>query len=334
MTITTHRPRIVVTNLAHQEALDRLRAFAEVDANGTPEPWSRAELLRRCHDADGLMTFMPDHVNASFLDACPSLRIIACALKGADNFDLGACRARGVAVSLVPDLLTAPTAELTIGLMVALGRHLLAGDALVRSGRFQGWRPTLYGTGLDGTAVCIVGMGAVGRAVARRLGGFGCRMTYVDERPLEAEEEATLGLHRAVLPGILSESDWVVLTAPLTPRSHHLVGREALARMRRGALLVNPARGSLVDEAAVADALESGWLGGYAADVFEMEDWALPGRPDGVEPRLLRHPRTVLTPHLGSAVDAVRRDIVLYAARELECFFAGQAMAGTVVAAT
>lgn len=309
---------ILVTNQAHPDALAVLRGFARVEANAGDNPWPREELLRRAAEADGMLAFMTDHVDADFLAHAPRLRAIGCALKGADNFDLAACRARDVAVSVVPDLLTAPTAELAVGLMIGLGRHLIAGDALVRGGGFAGWRPILFGAGLEGAEVGIIGMGAVGRAIARRLEGFGCALAFHDpgvegSRPL---------------PALLAGSDWVVLAAPLNPATLHLIDAASLALMRPGALLVNCARGSLVDEAAVAAALESGALGGYAADVFEMEDWARADRPAAIPPALLAHPRTLFTPHLGSAVVEVRRRIAVQAATALAEFFAGRPMPG------
>jgi phosphonate dehydrogenase len=312
--------RILVTNLVHDEAHARLAALGEVDANRSVDPWSRAELLRRAGEADAMIAFMNDSVDAEFVRACPRLRIVACALKGADNFDVEACAVAGVWVSIVPDLLTEPTAELAVGLAIALGREIRAGDAMVRSGAFTGWRPVLYGTGLDRSVVAIVGMGAVGRAIAARLAGFGCRILGVDPAG---------GLPRAVEPAGFDEAlplaDFIFLAAPLTRQSRHLFGRAALARVKAGALLINVGRGSVVDEQAVTEALEAGVLGWYAADVFEFEDWALPDRPRSVNERLRAHPRTVFTPHLGSAVDRVRREIVLRAADNVEDALSGRA---------
>jgi phosphonate dehydrogenase len=136
---------------------------------------------------------------------------------------------------------------------------------------------------------------------------------------------------RRDLPQLLSESDYVVLALPLGENSVHIINAETIAQMKPGALLINPARGSLVDESAAADALEAGHLGGYAADVFELEDWAQTNRPARIEPRLLGHPRTILTPHLGSAVDLVRRDIALAAARDILRFLDGAPLQGGVV---
>lgn len=314
----TERARIVVTNRVHGEVLGFLRELGDVDANTESEPWSRADLLRRAANADALLAFMNDRVDAEFLAACRRLRIVACALKGADNFDAEACTAAGVWLSIVPDLLTEPTAELAVGLAISLAREIRAGDALVRSGAFAGWRPILYGTGLDGSTAVILGMGAVGSAIARRLSAFGCRIVGVD--PSGA---VISGVHRAELDEALPAAHFVFLALPLTAETRHLVDANLLARCRPGALLVNVGRGSVVDEAAIADALEAGRLGGYAADVFACEDWALAGRPAEVDRRLRSHPRTLFTPHLGSAVDRVRRAIALRAAENIADVFAG-----------
>ncbi len=311
------KPRVLVTNRIHAPVRDLLAKMFELDVNDAVEPWDASQVRGRAQGCVAMMAFMTDHVDAEFLDACPSLRMIACALKGADNFDMAACRARGVEVTLVPDLLTAPTAELAVGLMIALGRNMLAGDAHVRSGSFAGWRPRLYGMGLEGACVGIIGMGAVGRAIAHRLRPFRCVVTYFDANPLHAYEEDTASVSRRDLEALLHGSDYVVLAAPLSPATRHMINRETLARMKPGALLVNAARGSLVDEAAVADALWEGRLGGYAADVFECEDWAQSNRPSDISRRLLDHPATLFTPHIGSAVSKVRIEIEMSAAREI-----------------
>ncbi|MDP2409210.1 MAG: phosphonate dehydrogenase [Pseudolabrys sp.] len=300
----TAPPRILVTNWAYPETLQQLAAAGTVDANPERTVWPREEIIRRAAEADAIMAFMPDCIDAAFLKHCAKLRVVACALKGFDNFDVASCTAAGVWLAIVPDLLTEPTAELGVGLAIGLGRMIRDGDAIVRAGQFEGWRPVLYGTGLHKSTVTIIGMGKVGCAIAQRLSGFGCTLLGVDPGA-----EMPPGVTGRDLRSALAESDYVVLAAPLTPASHHLIGKAALAAMKPGALLINIGRGSVVDENAVADALEQGRLGGYAADVFEMEDWALPDRPLTIDPRLRTHPRTLFTPHLGSAVAQVRRAI-------------------------
>jgi phosphonate dehydrogenase len=317
--------RIVITNRVHAEVIDLLEPHGTVVVNRGDEPWSGDEVVRQAADADALVAFMTDSVDEPFLAQCPRLRIVACVLKGYDNFDVAACSRRKVWLSIVPDLLTNPTAELAIGLTIALGRKLLDGDAYMRSGAFAGWRSHLYGIGLDGSTVGVLGFGAVGRAIARRLGGFGARLLCHDLQPISEAESRVFGVEPRSLAGLFAESDFIIVAAPLTPDSLHLIDAEALAQMKRGALLVNVGRGSVVDETAVAAALADGRLGGYAADVFEMEDWARLDRPSGIASPLIAHgQRTVLTPHLGSAVTRVRREMEMVAARNVIAVLEGR----------
>lgn len=325
------KPRVVLSSWVHPEVVSLLRISCDVVANETRDALDRKDLLSRCRDAFGLMAFMSERIDDSFLAECPQLRIVACALKGYDNFDVPACTRRGVWLTIIPDLLTAPTAELTIGLMIALGRNLLPGDRLVRSGRFQGWRPILYGQGIDGSIVGILGAGAVGQAIARRLAGFTATLLYTDEVPLSSNQENELRVRRVSRNELLRQSDFVALCLPLTASTLHLVNTDFVRAMKPGGILVNTARGSLVDEIAIADALETGKLGGYAADVFPLEDWAVTDRPREI-PERLRHAtdKTLFTPHIGSAVDRVRRDIALQAARSILQVLQGEVPDGAV----
>jgi phosphonate dehydrogenase len=306
------RPKVVIGHRVFDETLAALEPHAEVVAPSAADgdALSPERLRHDLADADAWIAFMPDRADEEALSLYPRLKLIAGALKGWDNFDLQACTRRGVWLSIVPDLLTEPTAELAIGLMIGLGRHVRQGDQHVRSGAFKAWEPRFYGVGLASARVGHVGMGAIGQAMAKRLKPFGAVQRYVDPAPLASSAEATLGLTREPqFDALLGWSDYLVLGAPLTRDTRHLIDATALAKIRPGCLLINPARGSLVDEAAVLAALESGRLGGYAADAFEMEDWALAQRPRAIAPALLKHPATLFTPHLGSAVVTVRRAI-------------------------
>lgn len=305
-------PRVLITHWVHPEAIERLSEACEVIANPTRETWPAARVREEAATCDAMIAFMPDRVDAAFLGACPRLRVIAAALKGADNFDLEACTRRGVWLAVVPEKLAAPTAELAMALLLALARKLLAGDDRVRSGAFRGWRPQLYGTGLAGATLGVVGMGSVGRALAPRAAAMGMKVVYADPQPGPADYE------RVSLESLLAQSDFVMPLVHLTPDTYRMIDAAALTRMKAGACLVNVGRGSLVDEAAVAASLGAGRLGGYAADVFEMEDWALEARPRAIHPALLAdRARTFFTPHLGSAVDAARREIALEAAENV-----------------
>ena len=319
------KPQVLITHWVHPEVVERLSGSCEVLANPTRETWPPERVRARAAGCDAMIAFMPDRVDAAFLDACPRLRVIAAALKGADNFDLEACTRRGVWLAVVPERLAGPTAELALALLLAVARKLLAGDDQVRSGDFRGWRPQLYGSGLAGGTLGIIGMGSVGRALAPRAAALGLRIVYADPRP------GPEGYERVSLEELLARSDFVMPLTQLTRDTCHLIGVQALARMKPGAYLVNVGRGSLVDEAAVAASLASGRLAGYAADVFEMEDWALEARPREIHPALLAdRARTFFTPHLGSAVDAARRAIALEAAENVLDALAGRRPRGAL----
>lgn len=323
--MSSRRPLVVVTNWVHAEVLEKLQTSCDIIANQEREPWPSDVLRAHLSQADAAIMFMTDRVDADLLAACPKLRLITCALKGYDNFDVEACTRHGVVVTIVEDLLTVPTAELTVGLAIALSRNLLAGDSLIRAGQFQGWRPQLYGTGLAGSTVGYLGMGAIGRAIAERLVPFGCKQIYHDRHRLETTSQSLLQLTERTKEEVLAESDFLILALPLTKSTIHIIDAAALAAMKPGAFLINPARGSLVDEAAVAEALASGHLGGYAADVFAFEDWARSDRPLGIHSGLMQAVnKTVLTPHLGSAVDDIRLAIALEAAESVLAFFRGE----------
>lgn len=311
-------PRVVVTHWVHPEVAGYLSGFCDAAIPSRAEGvWPRQEVIGRAAGADGLIACMADRVDGAFLDRCPRLRVVSATLKGYDNFDAEACARRGVWLAVVPDTIIAPTAELAIGLVIGLMRKIAEGDARVRGGGFAGWRPQLYGAGLSGATVGIAGMGQLGQAIARRLAGFEAEIVYHDERPLDDRAARALPAARLGLERLAGASDVLIAALPLTGRTRRLVDAGLIARMRPGAFVVNVGRGSVVDEDAIAAALDAGRLGGYAADVFAMEDWMLPARPAAIPDRLLRHPRTLFTPHLGSAVDSVRRQMSLQAARQV-----------------
>lgn len=313
------RPKILVTQRIHEEVRHRLSVHGDLDMNDSPDPWPRAEVIRRAAQASAIMGFMTDQVDRDLLHAAPQLEVVACALKGYDNFDVQACSQAGVWLSIVPDLLTEPTAELALGLAIGLARHIRQGDAYMRSGRFAGWRTHFFGTGLHGSVAAVVGLGHVGSAIVQRLGGFGCaRILGVDPGATIASVEPVL------LATAMQQADYLFVAAPLTTGTHHLIGNEQLTLARAGQLIINVGRGSVVDESAVTRALRSGQIAGYAADVFGCEDWQLPTRPRSVSPELLALDNTLFTPHIGSAVHAVRLAIEQSAADNIIAVLQGK----------
>lgn len=318
-------PIVVVTQPIHQAVRARLSAVARLIVNEGPEPWSRQTLEVHLANAQGLMAFMTDTVDAALLSKAPQLKVVACALKGHDNFDVDSCTKAGVLITNVPDLLTEPTAELAMGLAIAAARHVIAGDKAIRTAGFNGWRPVFYGMGLHRSTAAVVGLGAVGKAIVERLSGFGCsRILGVD--PTHRID----GVPNVSLEEAVSIADYLFLAVPLTSTSRGILNSECLRLSPVHQIIINVGRGSVVDEAAVALALKEDRLGAYAADVFAMEDWALVDRPAAIHPDLIGSSRTVLTPHIGSAVRAVRLAIEHRAADSILASFAGEAVADAV----
>jgi glyoxylate reductase len=280
-------PRLFVARKLSLDPRRVLGAEVDIDLWDSETPPSRDELLSRVAKADGLLALLTERVDQELLDAAPSLRVVANHAVGVDNVDVRACTARGVWVTNTPDAVTESTADLTWALILAVARRVGEGERLVRSGRFKSWAPTLLlGLELRGATLGIVGLGRIGEAVARRARGFGMHVVHSTQRGGVPLEE------------LLAQSDVVTLHCPLTPATRHLIDARRLAQMKRGALLINTSRGPVVDEAALAAALESGHLGGAGLDVFENEP--------AVHPGLIGREDVVLLPHLGSGTHATR----------------------------
>jgi glyoxylate reductase len=277
--------------------------------------FARDALLAELVEADGLIAALDVRVDDALLAAAPRLRVAANVAVGYDNVDVAACARRGVVVTNTPDVLTAATADFTWALILAAARRIVEGDRLVRSGGWRGWSlDLLLGRELAGTRLGIVGLGRIGQAVARRARGFDVEVVYAGPRPVEAA--ADLGAWHVPLDELLATSDVVSLHCPLGPTTRHLIDAAALARMKPDAILVNTARGPIVDEAALAAALAAGRPGAAGLDVFEREP--------AVEPALLDHPRVVLAPHLGSATTATRGRMATLAAEAVADVLAGR----------
>lgn len=292
--------RVVVTRALPGEWLEPLGAAGlTVVLREGQRPARRDELLSLVAGADALITFIGDRVDDELLEAAGGqLRLVANFAVGYDNIDVAACAARGVLVSNTPDVLTDATADHAFALLLAVARRLREGHELVASGGWTGWEPTqLLGVELAGSTMGIVGMGRIGQAVARRAAAFGMSVIYAGRnRRLEAEAES--GARHLPFPELLEESDFVSLHCPLTPATAHLIDDGALASMRPTAVLINTARGGIVDDAALARALREGRIFGAGLDVFE-------GEPR-VHPELLTLRSVVLAPHTGSATSAAR----------------------------
>lgn len=276
-------------------------------------PLDRAAALRELPGCQGLLCLLTDAVDREIVDGGPDLRIIANVGVGYNNIDWAHARERGIAVTNTPGALTEATADLTLALILAAARRVVEGDRFLRAGRFTGWDLELMlGLELRGAVLGIVGLGRIGQAVAARARAFGMEIVYHNRRPLPPEQEG--GTHWLPLDELLAQSDVVSLHCPLTPETRHLIDGRALARMKDGAVLVNTARGPVVDEAALARALRSGKLLAAGLDVYEDEP--------AVRPELLDLDNAILLPHIGSANRRTREAIVTMAVENLKSFFA------------
>jgi glyoxylate reductase len=278
--------------------MERLAESTDVSTWEGDSPVPRPRLLGDARGKRALITLLTERVDDELLDAAgPGLVIVANYAVGFDNIDVAACSRRGVMVSNTPDVLTETTADLTWALMLAAARRVAEGDRFLRSGQGWIWGPEMMlGQDIHGKVLGIVGFGRIGRAVACRAAGFGMRVLYHD--PGVAPEAAGSGVEAADLDDLLGAADFVALHVNLTPETRHLIDAARLARMKETAVLVNAARGPIIDEAALADALEAGQIFAAGLDVFERE-------PE-VHPRLRESPRAVLVPHLGSATVETR----------------------------
>jgi glyoxylate reductase len=327
--LEVERPRVFVTRRLPVpiDDLASLLPDAEIVISPDDRPITEAALRAGARGARGLVTQLTDRIDADFFDEHPQLEVVANIAVGHENLAAAAGAERGVFCTNTPGVLTDATADLTFALLLALTRRLREGEHLVRNHEFTGFSPSLLlGRGLRGRTLGIVGFGRIGQAVATRARAFGLQV-LVSARPGLAP--ATLAAHEAeAVPfgELLRRSDVVSLHAPLTPQTHHVMNRAALFALKRGGVLLNTARGPLVDEDALADALEAGHLGGAGLDVHEHEP--------RVHPRLLARTDVVLLPHLGSATLETREAMVRLAFANVASVLRGEAPPTPVVPLT
>jgi glyoxylate reductase len=297
--------RVFVTRQVPGPAFERLRSAHDVGVWPSPLPPTSDELVEHARDAEGLLSTLVDKIDARFLERCPQLRAIANYAIGYDNIDVAAAAARGIQVGVTPGVLTDATADLAFALLLAAARNIVAAAAAARDGAWRTWEPTGWlGADLVGATLGIVGFGRIGQAVARRAQGFEMEVLHTRQTPLDE---------------LLERSDFVSLHTPLMPETHHLIDAAALKRMKPTAILINTARGQVLDQRALVEALDRGEIAGAALDVTDPE-------PPAAGDPILHHEKVLVVPHIGSAERGTRSKMTELAVENLLAALAGEQM--------
>jgi glyoxylate reductase len=310
------KPAIFSTRQLFQAARTILDEHFQVDY-WKGDKLSRADLLKHVADKDGMVCLLTEKVDEELLSAAPKLRIAATVSVGYDNIDVPACTKHRVAATNTPGVLDDTTADFAWTLLMAVARRLLEGDSWIRSGTWNGWDlDQLVGGDVWGKTLGVLGFGRIGRGVARRALGFQMRVLYNDAVRAPADVEKELNAEFVDRDRLFRESDFISLHVPLLPDTRHLISKDNLEKMKRTAFLVNTSRGPVVDEAALAEALENGKIAGAALDVFEHEP--------KVHPALLTRKDVILTPHMASASLETRTKMAVMAANNVVALFEGR----------
>ena len=318
MNAKSRKPRVYLTRPIPGQLVAGLDRIADVTMNREDRPAARDELLAGVAGKEGVLSLVTDRIDREVFDRAPELRVVANMAVGYDNIDVEEARRRGIVVTHTPGVLTESTADLAFALILAVARRVIEGDRWVRSGDWPGWGPQqLLGRDVHGAVLGIVGMGRIGRALVPRAQGFGMRVLAWNRSPLGSEAEQ-LGVEEVeTLHDLLEASDFVSLHVAASPGTHHLIGAPELEKLGANSYLINTARGSVVYEKALVQALESRVIAGAGLDVFEREP--------AVEEGLRRSERTVLLPHLGSASVATRSRMADMALSDLLAVCRGEA---------
>lgn len=308
---TSAKPRILISRAIFPQVVDRLASHFDVESNQADELWSPQDIARRLQGKQGALTTGSERVDAALLAQCPGLKICANMAVGYNNFDLPAMTAAGVLATNAPGVLTETTADMGFALMMAAARRITEGEHYLRAGQWDRWAyDMLIGQDVHGATLGIIGMGRIGQAIARRGAlGFGMKVLYHNRSRLPEADEAAVGAQYVSKQELLQRADHVVLVVPYSAESHHTIGAAELALMKPSATLTNIARGGIVDDHALAHALQTGQIAAAGLDVFE-------GEPK-VIPELLACTNVVLTPHIASATVPTRLAMANLAADNL-----------------
>ena len=304
------KPKVLIAQKILPEALDYLKEHTDYEIGSTDRNLTKKEIIKKINDKEGLLSLLVNTIDKDVIDSAPSLKIIANCAVGYDNIDIRHAQKKGILVTNTPGVLTETTADLTWALIFAVARIIPQSDRFIREKKFKGWKLDLFlGKEITGKRLGIIGMGRIGKAVALRAQAFRMKTVYFDPHRLTPEEEKTYKASFCPLDELFSSADIITIHASLNPQTFHLISKEKITLIKKEAILINVARGPIIDEKALADALERRKIWGAGLDVYERE-------PE-IEEKLLSLDNAVLLPHTGSATYETRLKMASMAARNL-----------------
>jgi len=311
------RPKVFLTRPLAQPAIDRLKEHTDLTMHPHDREITRAELIEGIKGQDGLLCLLTEKIDGEIMDVNPNLKVISNHAVGFDNIDIDAATARRIPVTNTPGVLTDTSADMAFALILAVARRVVEADRFVRAGMWEGWGPLQFlGTDVFGSTLGIIGMGRIGKGVAKRAQGFDMKVVYWNRTRLSPEEETRLNVVYQPIEAVLQQADFVSLNIAYNKATHHLINATTLNLMKPTAFLINTARGAVIDEKALVEALEEKRIAGAGLDVFEQEPY--------IEPEFLEMNNVVLLPHLASATIATRTKMAMMAVDNLLAVLEGK----------
>lgn len=326
--MNVEKPIVFVPQWMPKNGIDYIKRYCQLNYNPKKNITTKKEFIEGARDADGCVVFVSNFIDAEVLEYCPNIRVISSFGKGYDNIDLEACAAKNVCVTINKSSLTESTADMALGLILSLCRKIVPADAHIRDGNFKGWHPQNFlGKEFHHSVFGIIGLGAIGQAIAIRAKAFHVKGQYFDIVQNKEFEKLYGYTFKSSLEDLLSTSDFIVLATNYNKSSYRLLNKNNIKFVKKGCMIVNISRGSTVDELAIGEALEEGFLGGYASDVFSFEDKFTPKKTDYIPNSLLKSVQnTVFSPHLGTGTVEARKILAQDTAIQLvDALYSGNA---------
>jgi len=312
------KPKVYITRKIPEQGIKLISEFCDISIHPEEMPPDEKEIIKNISDKDAILCLLSDKINKKIMDSAPLLKVISTMSAGFEHIDTDEATRKGIYIGYTPDILTDATADLAFALLLSTSRRIVEADSFVRTLKWKiAWSPKLLlGESLRGSVLGVIGLGRIGTGMAKRAHGFGMKVIYNKTNRLPPEKERELNIEYRSLENLIIDSDFVSLHVPLTKETYHMIDKKMLRLMKQSSILINTARGSIVDESALAYALREGWIAGAGLDVFEKE-------PVEADNPLLKMKNTVVLPHIGSADRKTRGNMSEIAAKNLLAVLSG-----------